>query len=294
MKRVTLSWTVLSIAFRCVPLFVHCPILEIQAELTHKLVYLMQEAIRIMLDFGASFVNANTELEGRTPRSSPLSMVCESARWSAESIAVLLQRGADVAHRDMNGNTCLHHCLDSFRYCPYRLRDPECERPHWYDESSNPDPSQWIHHYSAAFILLVNSGADVNAEDRFGRSVSDIAYAPFIDIMAGTDETISARGDVWDFALAMCGNNISEFRQRARAPRKARYSQFYTRQDFEDLWAGNKHLCPYYDDEEDGVLDADAKACSEDEDEWATTDSEGEGSDGEEVEMEDWGTVGPD
>ncbi|KXX74908.1 hypothetical protein MMYC01_208950 [Madurella mycetomatis] len=121
-------------------------------------------------------------------------------------------------------------------------------------------------------ILLINHGADVYAKDRFGLSVSDIAY---------TEDNSrrwlgSARGDIWDFALALSGYNISDFRQGRH--RKARYGTAYTRQDFETLWAGHEHLCPYYDIEDYYDEDADSRVSSDDEnDEGFTTDSEDEG-----------------
>ncbi len=235
-----------------------------------------------MLDFGAGFVNANTKLEWGNMEFSPLLMVCLSGRWSAESIAVLLQRKADVTHRDVDGKICLHHCLSSLYYHPFRLR-ADCGRLHWYDESSDSDPSKWIHRYSAAIILLIKHDADVYAEDYSGWSVSDVAY----NAESNRPYNGSVRGDVWDFALAVCDHDISEFRRRAGAPRKARYTSLYTRQDFEDLWAGHEHLCPYYDDEEDSFPNSGAGACSDDEDEWCTTDSEDGVSDGVDVEEED-------
>ena len=60
--------------------------------------------------------------------------------------------------------------------------------------------------------------------------------------------------DLWDCVLAKCGYTISDFRRRSRRavylkhPR--RWSE-YTRRHFEELWAGCKHLCPYYNDRDD-------------------------------------------
>ena len=235
--------------------------------------------LRLVLDFGASFVNANIPLEGGL---SPLLVLCRDSRWSAESISVLVKRGADVLHRDDDGKTCLHHLLFSFRYYPYRLRE-FCQRPHWYDGRSDLDPSKWIRRYSAAIYLLIQLGADIRAEDRFGRSVAYRANAEYLGLVENKDdveENCCARGDIWDFTLAVCGYDISGFR------RKAHYGALYTRQDFKDLWAGLEHLCPYYNDEENHFWDVDAGACSDDE-WWLTTDSEDEGSDGDEVDEVD-------
>ena len=156
--------------------------------------------------------------------------------------------------RDVEGQTCLHDCL-SLSWCN--------------------GGSSYIHQYSAGIMFLIKHGADVYAKDDYGLSVSDIAYAD--------DSTDSkwgigcARGDVWDFCLALTDHNVSEFRQGW--PRKARYGRRYTRRDFEELWAGNEHLCPYYYDAEDEPADSAASSEDESEGEWATTDSEDEGSD---------------
>ncbi len=240
------------------------------------------------MDFGASFVNANTEDDGGR---SPLLWLCQSYSWSAESIAVLIQRNADLLHRDGGGTTCLHHLLSSFRYCPYRLRE-SCGRPHWYNESSDPDPSKWIHRYSAAIILLIKHGADVYAVDSWGHSVSDVAYRRWDRDRRDkikSEQNRCARGDIWDFSLAVCGYDISEFRRTD--PREVCYREEYTRQDFEDLWAGHENLCPYYDDEENHLSDTGAVAGSDEAEEWFTSDSEDEGSDVDEVEEEEWFTT---
>ena len=87
----------------------------------------------------------------------------------------------------------------------------------------------------------------------------------------------SARGDLWDCALAITGHNVSDYRRGW--PREARYGEYYTRRDFEELWAGREHLCPYYHDVEDhGFTDMDAEPGTEEEEGWVTTDSEDEGS----------------
>ncbi len=209
---------------------------------------------------------------------SPLLLLCRDARWSAESIAVLLDRGADVLHRDENGDSCLHFLLRSLQYFPYRLRRWS-HRRHWLDETADLDPSEWIHRYSAAIILLIDHGADVRTENRFGRGPGDVAYERYTGRVHDEDdvnEISCARADIWDFSLAMCGFDISGYR------RGARYGALYTREDFKDLWAGYEELCPYYYDEENHFSDADDGAYSDDQ-WWLSTDSEDEGSDGDEV-----------
>ena len=150
----------------------------------------MQEAIRNLLDFGATFVNVNTKDRWGM---SPLGQVCIGGFWGADSIATLLQRNADVTERDLVGRTCLHLCLSS----PWQGG--------WY----NFGPSSWIQQYSMGIVLLLKHGADIYAEDYYGRSVSDTAYSQ-------SEERVGlgrVKGDVWDFVLASSGYSISPFRQ---------------------------------------------------------------------------------
>lgn len=221
----------------------------------------MQKAIEIMFDFGSSFVNANTKT---TPTAlSPLSELCHWGFWGAESIAVLLKRNADVTERDGNGRTCLHYCLSS----------------PWNNGWSTFGKFDYINRYSAGIILLIQHGADVYAEDQDGRSVSDIAYSRQHRHHFDNVELGCVWGDAWDFALAVCGHDISTFRQ-GRC-RKASYGERYNRQHFEKLWEGHEHLCPYYYDEEDCLSEEDFKAFSEEgsAEGWVTTDAEDEESD---------------
>ena len=56
----------------------------------------------------------------------------------------------------------------------------------------------------------------------------------------------SWRGDLFDVVLQSCGYNIYEFRKEY--PRTGLYTNEYSRRDFEILWEGIEHLCPYWDD----------------------------------------------
>ncbi len=183
---------------------------------------------------------------------SPLEIVCLSGRWSARSFTLLLQRGADIMGRDVEGETCLHHCLSC----------------NWGNGTSS-----YIHQYSAGIIVLIRYGADVYAKNIYDRSASDMAYADYPDDSTWVG---CARGDVWDFCLAVTNHNVSEFRQGRS--RKAYYGRRYTRRDFEGLWAGHEHLCPYYYDAEDEPANSAAPSDDESEEEWVTTDSEDGGS----------------
>ena len=207
-----------------------------------------------MFDFGSTFVNATTKslFFGGL---SPLSMLCYGGRWSAESIAILLQRNADVMERDAKDRTCLHHCFSS----------------HWYNGFLDFGRCDWIRRYSEGIILLIKHGADVHAKNCWGQSVSDVAYdgsqIRFLKRIG------CIRGDVWDFSLAVCGYDISDF--RPGGCRKAHYGAGYTRQDFEKLWEGREHLCPYYYDEENTSFD-DTSSSSDGESEESDEDMESE------------------
>ncbi|KAI0096588.1 hypothetical protein GGR51DRAFT_28628 [Nemania sp. FL0031] len=113
-------------------------------------------------------------------------------------------------------------------------------------------------------VLLVRRGADVNSRDNYGSTVSEIAYAEYFcnDLVDGGDLG-SYRGDLWDAALDLCGEKISEFRKNY--PRRARYTALYTRKDFEKLWEGRENSCPYWNDITDplGSTQTHAPECPE-------------------------------
>jgi len=137
-------------------------------------------------------------------------------------IVSLLDKGFSILATADQGLTCLH----TFFLC--------------YGEVSNRE--EW-HHLP---ILLVNRGADIHAVDGLGRSVSDVAYSETcLDVR---EKLGTYRGDLWDFVLDSCGYNIYEFRKTY--PRKAKYDESYSRQDFELLWKDKEHRCPYWDDAE--------------------------------------------
>ena len=214
----------------------------------------MQEAMQTLFHSNPGFINANT-----STGQSPLAFICTDCPWASEKIRFLLERNADVTERDSDGRTCLHLCVSLVR-----------DALVW-----TFDLHRMMKQYSMGIIVLIKHGADVYAKDHDGRSVSDVAYAA--QPWDYTGELGSVQGDVWDFALASCGYDILTFRQGRR--RKARHGKRYRRQDFEKLWEGQEHLCPYYYDEENYLSDEDSEACSDEgsEDGWATTDSEEEG-----------------
>jgi hypothetical protein len=183
---------------------------------------------------------------------SPFLKACTRLDTNKDTISHLMKMGACINDRTSNGETCLQLVL-------------ECT------------DSTTISFESLVFLL--EQGADPFAEDNQGRSVSEVAY----NKLGLRDEITGSSGDVWDAALHICGWDIGRFRTVRR--RKPRYNSFYTRADFEEIWRGREHECPYWDDrlwpplgpgEEDSDFDRDDISCfgvsdcdtSEDEDQF--------------------------
>ena len=181
------------------------------------------------------------------------------------TLSTLLGMGARIDARYLEGHypppgihtgaTCLHVAI-AYARNPSKLIDRE------------------------ALEFLVQQGADIRAVDDKGFSVSYYAYrknAQFDKISTDDEFTFGGyRGDLWDAALAVFGINPYEFRKQY--PRRPRYSEHYTRQDFENLWKGRENQCPYWDDaryplsgresdywDSDDSL-SDSTSCSEDSD----------------------------
>lgn len=142
---------------------------------------------------------------------------------------LLLERGADILCRNDEGENCLHIFVDDacFPLLP-------CLQ---------------------SLVLLIEAGADPFAIDNDGRSVPDAAYRP--SWFDKRYELGPLRGDLFDAALVRCGFDIREM--RGRYPRTPQYAEpkfhawgarkgGYAREDFEELWAGCEHLCPYFHD----------------------------------------------
>lgn len=208
--------------------------------------------MRIVLDFGRCFVNTRAIDDIRTA----LFGFCNSGRWTDEGFDLLLRRGASIDDRGFHGRTCLHLCFYSFWVNS------------WYG-----GPSDWVQRLRNGLVSLIQHGADVFATDYCGSSVSSLAY----DIDCDDGVFIgSLKGDVWDNALVHCGYKISDFRRGY--PRRAASSQHYTRREFEGIWAGCEHLCPYYDDEF-SVFDCRLRTTDEEhESDYTTSDSDDGGA----------------
>ncbi|KAI1213181.1 ankyrin [Annulohypoxylon truncatum] len=153
---------------------------------------------------------------------SPLLIHCHEENYDKETLRTMLDLGADIHARDRELNTCLHVCFNSQLIVLYRdLRQFE------------------------AIKYLIQMGADVRAVNKFGFTVSDYAYRR--NQRVGTFNDGKVTGDLWDSALQSCGYDVAEFRTEKYC-RRAQYTEDYKREDFEQLWQGREHLCPYWDD----------------------------------------------
>lgn len=77
---------------------------------------------------------------------------------TAEKVALLLSRGADVNQRDASGNTCLHIVMD---YSPLALEINDCERQNELRD---------------ILTLMITAGADICALNDEKQTPSDIAH----------------------------------------------------------------------------------------------------------------------
>ncbi|KAI1126976.1 hypothetical protein F5Y10DRAFT_293223 [Nemania abortiva] len=155
----------------------------------------------------------------------------EPSPHPVDKIKFLLDRGSSVDERSPCGLTCLHVFFLS--------------------DILPPSKQDWL----SGLIYAIQRGANVFATSIFRLSVSEIAYAEwtcrdmggvFLDHDIG--DLGSYRGDLWDASLRACGYDIFDFRKAY--PRKARYTRWYTRMDFEALWKDREDSCPYWDDNE--------------------------------------------
>ncbi|KAH9233556.1 hypothetical protein K456DRAFT_270507 [Colletotrichum gloeosporioides 23] len=166
----------------------------------------------------ALFIDGNIELE---EGGSMLHECCCNSEFA--EMQALLDHGVQIDARDDIGRTSLH-------YLVYQIR-----RAGWTSEDDRK-----------SLICLIQNGADIHSRDDAGSSIWDAAKK--------NNKQGSYARDMWDFVLAYCGFH-SEVEAFAReTPRHAVYRQgWYSRADFEEIWKGIEHLCPYYGDEASGL-----------------------------------------
>lgn len=173
-----------------------------------------------------------------THGSSLIHMACHNSYPGSMTgtIAEIMRLGFDINSTDCAaGLTPLAYFLRCCGTLPYTPK---------YSDPTDSDPS-WVLKEQDIIVFLLRNGSDIY-------QASDIAY---------TDCTYRSRidlgcyrQDLWDSSLALCGYDIRNFRFGQRS-RRANYSQYYTRDHFEQLWWGREHLCPYWDDSPWSALD---------------------------------------
>lgn len=177
---------------------------------------------------GGHFIDVSRPVQTRIDTCTSQSLLLHECCTNSEvaKMRTLIDHGANIDARDQNGYTSLQYLVTQIRRVP---------------NSSERDFESLIH--------LIKSGADIHSRNNAGQSIWDAA-------MNNRRKGSYAR-DMWDFALVYCGY-ISEMEAFTRDnPRHAvywegRYDE-YLRADFEEIWEGWEHLCPYYGDEESGL-----------------------------------------
>ncbi|KAM5372145.1 hypothetical protein ACJZ2D_007678 [Fusarium nematophilum] len=157
------------------------------------------------------------------PRGSPRELEVVDPDRQIQKLKWILDSGYDVNAVGDKGRTCLQ---GFFAYVSF-------------------DDAIFDLNWRHVLIYLVKQGINIRAIDSWNRSVSDLAYRKRICAVCMSSRS-SLLGDFWDVILDSCGYDILEFRKAC--PRIARYTDNYTRQDFELLWQGREDQCPYWDD----------------------------------------------
>ncbi|KAI0017674.1 hypothetical protein F4780DRAFT_574805 [Xylariomycetidae sp. FL0641] len=143
-------------------------------------------------------------------------------------IDALLKMGVSIHAVDSFGRNCLHLAIQS-------------STPNFYDWQEMVGDR--LANRADAIAYLLELGADVQAPERLGETPS---YQAYTRCAFAARSYGSFHGDLWDAALARAGLDIWKYRRSC--PRRARYTDAYTRKHFEDIWEGFEQKCPYWDD----------------------------------------------
>ncbi|RMJ15876.1 hypothetical protein CDV36_004478 [Fusarium kuroshium] len=129
------------------------------------------------------------------------------------NINLLVESGTDPQAKNSLGQTCLHLVLESAA-ADSPLQPKELRR---------------------VLVQLIKNGADVNAANHNGDSVTDLAFHH-----RDPQSTLGTYpADLWACSLAACGHNVFVDFQNSQ-PRLPRFDSQYTSKDFEALWDGVK------------------------------------------------------
>ncbi|KAH7031571.1 ankyrin repeat-containing domain protein [Microdochium trichocladiopsis] len=181
------------------------------------------------------------------------SSACDYAEPHA--IAELIRLGANVHARDQEARTALHHACRNARFTI------------WGSKRRGTA-------YLETIELFLKANVDMYSRDCEGFTAADLAYHWCANDWR-TEWHGGSPGDIFDAALARCGFDIERFRRTSGQARKARYTDDYQRRDFERLWTGFEHLCPYWNDEPwpADLATAEFSSSEESEDAWCEPDS---------------------
>lgn len=189
----------------------------------------MQDTVKLMLDKSGLALDLEVkDGSGYTPLLAACREYAKNVNSAAaESISLLLQKGADLHARTNTGSTCLHVYFDNIRTTIHG-RIPRRK----------------------VLVTLIQDGHDINAVDGNGYTIEDTLYRceakcqgrPIYNGIS-RDALLAYKRDLWDAVLVQCGRSVVE---RGLYCRKEQWSNGYSRQDFEAIWSGLEHLCPYY------------------------------------------------
>lgn len=159
-------------------------------------------------------------------------------------LALLLENGAKITEVDDLGQGCLHYYL-------MHLDRSTDQR----NGNISVISEERVKHDREALVYLIEKGADVQATDNLGFSVSHKVYTYPLDRsdLRRRVRYGSYSRDIWDFALVICGYDVFAIRGRFR--RVGWYTPYYTTDNFRKLWQGCEHLCPYAEDLEGDMRD---------------------------------------
>ncbi|KAK1761843.1 hypothetical protein QBC33DRAFT_317182 [Phialemonium atrogriseum] len=185
-----------------------------------------------MLDKSGLALDLEVRMEWLHSAARSLQGTCKECNPVAEeSISLLLQKGADLHARTNTGSTCLHVYFDNIdAACLSSVR-------------------------RQVLATLIQDGHDINAVDGNGHTIEDTQYRceakcqgrPIHNVISRL-QLLAYKRDLWDAVLVQCDRPVVErglfFGGQQWRTMGAR--DIAGEKEFEDIWSGLEHLCPYY------------------------------------------------
>ncbi|KAL0942352.1 ankyrin repeat protein [Colletotrichum truncatum] len=172
----------------------------------------------LLIKLRGDFIDIN---EVRKTGGSMLHECCLNSEFDA--MRTLIDHGATVDARDDRGCTSLQYLVSHIRLVGGSIENDQ-----------------------RSLVYLIESGADISSRDDGGWSIWDTAVR--------NRRRGSYARDMWDFALAYSGYHSEMEAFLQDHPRHASYCRRgYSRTDFESMWEGMEHMCPYYEHEDLGL-----------------------------------------